>query len=635
MIKFFSDNPFSGSDVGRSSSPTFVDVDGDGDLDAVVGNSYGTINYFRNAGTRKKPKFELKTGKQNPFETIGVGSDSKPALVDIDKDGDLDAFIGNNSGTISFFKNTGNKKRPVFVESTGNPLSTADVGFDSDPTFVDVDGDGDFDAFIGNSYGTINYFKNTGTQKKPKFQEQTNNQNPFNGLDVGRDSSIAFVDIDGDQDFDAVLGSSYNTIQLYQNLGSKQRPQFDPMVSSANPLFGAIVGYSSTPELVDIDGDRDLDFLSGNSAGTIDYLKNIGTTKQAYFTSNPLYGEDVGSSSAPTFVDLDGDGDLDVFTGSSDGLIELFENVGSKKRPSFSQASFVRNPLSVDVGSESIPSFVDIDGDKDLDAFIGNRDGIINFFENTGNKNKARFAESSDNPLEDLDVGDGSAPTFVDIDGDGDFDGFSGNSDGNIIFFKNTGNAKRPEFVEIGGSRNPLNGVDVGSWSKIAFVDADGDRDLDAFIGSVDGTIRLFERTGTQKAPKFTERTGAKNPFQDWDFGSSAVPAFGDLDGDGTPDALIGESDGTFNFYDNTAPTGKKARKRNVQTRSASDALLNPDGVVNNGNVDDFLMESLPVGGQGSSVLPEASGTLDIVLAAEDEGGDIFSLPSDDGISLF
>jgi len=633
MIRFFSDNPFKGSDVGRSSAPTFVDLDGDGDLDAVVGNSDGTISYFRNAGTRKKPQFQLTTNNQNPFAAIDVGSYSKPSLVDIDKDGDLDAFIGNSSGTIAYFRNSGSKRRPVFVEATVNPLSNLDVGSNSEPNFVDIDGDGDLDAFIGNGDGTINYLKNGGTNKRPNFQQQTGRQNPLNDIDVSRDSTLAFVDIDGDRDFDALIGSNSGTVQLYQNLGSRTVPKFAPMLGSANPLFAVGFDFDSSPELVDIDKDGDLDAFIGNNSGTIDFLKNVGNQKQPYFNTNPFYGQDLGVGSVTAIADIDGDGDLDVLAGNTEGKVLLFENVGSKKRPSFSQANIARNPLPLDVDGEAVPALLDIDGDKDLDAFIGNRDGIFNFFENTSNKKKVRFAQSPDNPLEDLDVGTGSAPVFIDIDGDGDFDGFSGNSDGNVIFFKNTGSAKRPEFVEIGGSRNPFNGVNVGSWSKIAFVDADGDRDLDAFIGSTNGTIRFFERTGTKNQPNFTERTGAKNPFDTFDIGNYSVPAFGDLDGDGDADALVGAGDGTIYFYENTAPTAKR-NQRSRQTRSASDFLLNPGGDVESINIDDFLIESLSVSGQTSSPLPEASGGLDVELAADTEDVDIFNLSKDDGISL-
>ena len=646
MIKFFSDNPLNESDIGSSSAPAFVDMDGDGDLDAVVGNSYGTITYFRNTGSRKKPKFKLITGNQNPFETIDVGWDSKPTPVDIDRDGDLDLFLGNGSGTINFFENIGNKKRPIFVELTGNPLSTLDVGSSSAPAFVDVDGDGDLDAFVGNSYGTIAYLKNTGNNKKPKFREQTGRKNPFNDVDVGSNSSIAFVDIDGDKDFDALVGNNYGTIELFENTGNRKRPKFSEAIGSANPLFGADAGDDSTPELVDIDGDGDLDAFSGNRLGTIDFFENAGNQKRANFESNPLFGEDLGSSSAPTLVDIDGDRDLDVFVGNSDGLIKLYENIGNRKRASFNQGTAVRNPLWVDAGRDATPSFVDIDGDGDLDAFSGNSDGVIQFFENIGSQKNPRFSRSktSENPFQGLDVGSASSPTFVDVDGDGDFDAFSGNSDGNIIFFRNIGNKKRPEFAEIGGSPNPFNGVDVGSYSKISFVDGDGDRDLDAFIGSSDGTIRFFERSGSKKKPKFRERTGRKNPFDGWDLGSYSAPAFGDLDADGDADVLVGENSGTIYFYENTAPAPKR-KKRSVQTRSASDlltgegdvgeaadSLLNPGGEVDSPAMEALLIESLPV----SSLLPETSGGLDIAPVAEELEGveDIFN-PSDDGISLF
>ncbi|WP_246844041.1 FG-GAP-like repeat-containing protein, partial [Hydrocoleum sp. CS-953] len=93
---------------------------------------------------------------------MNVGGYIAPTFADIDGDEDLDAFIGESDGTIYYFENDGSGN---FTEVTGsgNPLNNVDVGYGSKPTFADIDGDGDFDAFIGERDGTINYFENTTT----------------------------------------------------------------------------------------------------------------------------------------------------------------------------------------------------------------------------------------------------------------------------------------------------------------------------------------------------------------------------------------------------------------------------------------------------------------------------------------
>jgi hypothetical protein len=139
------------TNLGRYAKPAFADIDNDGDFDVFVGEYYGTISFFENTGTTSEPVFEERTGAANPFDGVDVGDYSAPALVDIDNDGDFDAFVGEAYGTISFFENTGSASAPAFTEQTGgaNPFNTVDVGYYSTPAFVDIDDDGDFDAFMG------------------------------------------------------------------------------------------------------------------------------------------------------------------------------------------------------------------------------------------------------------------------------------------------------------------------------------------------------------------------------------------------------------------------------------------------------------------------------------------------------
>ncbi|MEH2274334.1 MAG: VCBS repeat-containing protein [Nostoc sp.] len=110
---------------------------------------------------------------------------SPSAEADIDGDGDLDAVVGEDYGTLRYYKNTGSATNPQYTQQTSsNPFNGIDVGSFSAPTFADIDGDGDLDAVIGASDGTLLYYKNTDTTN-PQYTQQTDSSNPFNGIDVG------------------------------------------------------------------------------------------------------------------------------------------------------------------------------------------------------------------------------------------------------------------------------------------------------------------------------------------------------------------------------------------------------------------------------------------------------------------
>ncbi len=265
-----SGDPFSGQQVGNFPAPTFVDLDNDGDLDVFVGNFSGTIDYFRNDGSASDPVFVEVGGAGNPLQLVDVAM-ATPAFVDIDADGDLDVFVGTRGGTVDFFRNNGTASDPSFsrVDGSGNPLTGIDVGSYAAPKFADLDNDGDMDAFIGEYLGTVRYFLNEGTNTNPIFKAVEGSGNPFNGVDIGFVPRMQFLDYDGDGDTDVFMGEGYGPMFYFRNDGTVSNPSFVQTTGSANPFNGVDLDFDLAPAIADIDNDGDFDAIIGNSIGSL------------------------------------------------------------------------------------------------------------------------------------------------------------------------------------------------------------------------------------------------------------------------------------------------------------------------------------------------------------------------------
>ncbi len=686
VFTFITTNPFGLSNVGSYAKPILVDIDGDGDLDAFIGAKNGNTLFFQNTGSASSPSFA--PAFVSPFGLTDIGLYADPTFVDIDGDGDLDALIGERLGNTLFFENTGTANSPVFATASTNPFGLTDVGSWASPTFVDIDGDDDLDALIGNVSGNTLFFENTGTASSPVFA--TASTNPFGLTDVGYFTSPTFVDIDGDGDLDALIGEYNGNTHFFENTGTASNPVFATASANSFGLFD--VGSLASPTFVDIDSDGDLDALIGDNTGNTRFFENtlspviiaqsdgatsvteggatdsfsivlrnqptanvtitldntnqqittdvttltftpanwniaqtvvvtavndsvgenihtgvikhsttssdarynnlvdtvivsitdndlpIGEPVFTFTATNPFGLTDVGSWASPTLVDIDGDGDLDALIGNAYGNMLFFENTGTASNPVFATAS--TNPFGLtDVGYSAKPTFVDLDGDGDLDAFIGESFGNTLFFENTGTASSPSFAAISTNPFGLTDVGYNAEPTFVDIDGDGDLDALIGNNSGNTSFFENTGTASNPSFSAI--STNPFGLADVGLSANPTLVDIDGDGDLDALIGNLSGNTLFFENTGTASNPSFA--AASTNPFGLFDVGNFSSPTFVDIDGDGDLDALIGDSTGNTRFFTNnltTPPEAPTATNLNAAETYTEDTPLNLMDIV-------------------------------------------------------
>ena len=281
-------NPFHDiASVGKYSFPVFVDEEGDGDLDLVIGRSEGDLFYYENTGSASYPSYTSR----GYFAGINVGSNSAPAFVDTDNDGDLDLVIGRGAGDLFYYENTASASNPSYTNRTGalNPFAGISVGSNSVPVFVDTDNDGDLDLVIGSGAGGLQYYyENIGSWDAatprvftPYYKRRTGAYNPFHGISSSTTGSVpAFVDTDNDGDMDLVIGRfAGDLIYYYENTGSASNPFYTRRTKTNNPFQGVDVVSNSAPVFVDTDNDGDLDLVVGEKAGGLQfYMENIGNT---------------------------------------------------------------------------------------------------------------------------------------------------------------------------------------------------------------------------------------------------------------------------------------------------------------------------------------------------------------------
>ncbi|MCF6249696.1 MAG: VCBS repeat-containing protein [Methylococcaceae bacterium] len=562
--------------VGYQAVPTFADLDGDGDLDAFVGNLYGEVQYFRNIGTNIVPNFVADVAG-NPLAGLNFPFNVTPTFTDLDGDGDFDIFVGASEGKVKFYRNTGTSTSAHFVvDAVNNPLAGLFVGSRTAPVFVDIDGDSDFDAFIGEGSGSIKFYRNIGTTTVPNLVVDVVG-NPLSDFNVGYVAAPTFADIDNDGDLDVFVGEGRGTIRFYRNTGTSTGPVFVADVAG-NPLTDFDVGFGAWPTFADIDNDGDLDAFVGVAKGTVEFYRNTGTNINPNFESgvagNPLAGvSSLGFNSIPGFADLDGDGDLDAFVGEYYGTVKFYHNIGTNVTPTF-VLDIASNPLAgIDVGRQAAPVFVDLDNDGDLDVFVGEEFGKVFFYRNTGTNTTPNFVtDFAGNPLAGFDVGNAAVPAFVDIDGDGDLDSFVGNSRGSVMFYRNNGINTAPNFI-ADASGNPLAAIYLFGNAVPKFADLDGDGDMDVFVGEQYGAIEFYLNIGSNTVPNFVSDT-VGNPLLGFGVGSYAAPAFADLDSDGDLDAFVGERYGVVKFFENIDPTSNGVTKYDFNGDRKSDILI-------------------------------------------------------------
>ncbi len=318
-------NPFINVDMTDDTVTPVIklrlaDLDNDGDPDLVIGDYYGVLYYFENAGTQTEPVFTERLGTANPLEGISVGSYSSPTFSDLDGDGDHDLIVGNGNGAIAYFENTGTVTSPNFTQRTSatNPFDNITMGTLSTLALADLDGDSDQDLVVGVEDGVVQYYENTGTSANADFVLRAGEASPLSNINAGPRSTPVFVDLDDDNDFDLVIGNRNGDIFYFENTGTTTSPSFTQRTNFDNPFHGTNAGSFIAPVFVDLDGNGTFDLVIGNFDGVIHYLKNTGTDADPGITPQTL-----SHPTTLTIYDNSGNDTLDLRTDKDDQRVYL------------------------------------------------------------------------------------------------------------------------------------------------------------------------------------------------------------------------------------------------------------------------------------------------------------------------
>ncbi|MCJ2556784.1 MAG: FG-GAP-like repeat-containing protein [Candidatus Thermoplasmatota archaeon] len=275
--------------VTAYAAPDFADLDADGDLDLIVGTENDGLMYFENIeeGLHYYEGYDVYVGCVLVSNTSMFGplalTRADPALADLDGDNDLDILIGVSTGVWKLM-NVGLPDAPSWgsIESTSIslPYSAIDLG--------DVDADGDPDMVIGNRAGELYLSINQAAdpQHISDGDPATTTTSVFSSpiylnLDVEDYASPALGDVDFDGDLDMVSGNFSGGLSFHENIWTPDNPFWTPNNAT---VFGEIdFGANSMPTFADVDLDMLQEIAIGDVGGYVHYIPNAGTASDPKF----------------------------------------------------------------------------------------------------------------------------------------------------------------------------------------------------------------------------------------------------------------------------------------------------------------------------------------------------------------
>jgi len=513
-----------------------------------------------------KATFKMKAGDTLLYPFTGGFNAPQFNKIDLDGDNIEDLMVFDRVGnkvTTFLFKANKYVYAPSF-ESMFPPLFDwvvlRDYNCDGKKDiFTNIDFNARPEPTIFVRFPGMRVIKNTTTepgklrwlQEKNQLMDMGFGSLPPDYITINPTDIPAIEDMDNDGDLDLMfMPILSNVISYYQNMSKEMGYGCDSLKFFWRDQCWGFMSY-----LVNSNG-----FNLGENGPCI---RNYKTAKH--------------NGSTISLFDANNDGDMDLIYGDPEFPNLLFlengKSVQSQKLDSIiaQDTAFPSNTRQASVNVFPASFLLDVDGDNKKDLLVApnasaasqNKNQVL-FYKNTGTQNVPVFSYQSEPFLvnQTLDLGGGSIPVFVDIDGDGDQDlviATQGeftqtfNSHDYLFYFKNVGSAQRAAYELIDSNFLKLNdGITKIHRMMPTFGDLNADGKPDLLIGDLNGKMHYYVNTSSNGNIAFSKES---SDYFGMFGGTSASPQLVDLNKDGKLDIVMGRKNGTLAYFENKGST--------------------------------------------------------------------------------